>query len=586
MNDRFFRSDFTAAIAFFSMVMTLGVATPPTQAQDDWLGAVQGGYVLLADGDVRGARQTFEAILNTVDYGPAYGGLAACAAAEGDWTTAVAQAREAVQRDPTIPIAQTLLCRGLVVDRSFAEAVPFCVRAIELDPNDPVAYVSLCTASVARYRWTEAVTYCGAGAEIAPDDDDLNWRLGVALTHVGQHGTAETHCRAAMESAPENPMGYYCLGALMLEAGRASNAFSACDFAIDAGPSNALGHYCRGMSNLALGNIPEAVTDCENAVQLAPREALGHYCLGRIQREGGRVDEAVTHLMQAIELNGRLIEARGSLGDVLTQAGRLEEGERWLREALERDERADRYGQLGVNLMAQRRFLDALAAFEAADERRPNDARTLSNMAAVYRQMGDHASMYTSMQAAVDADPTNARWVSVQLDTALALQHYERAVVVARAGVQQHPNHPGLAQGLCAALVRDGQYQAAESECVRSRALSPGASESLMMLSVIYINTDRAVEAEEALRGAIDAGVDDAYVWFNLGSALAGQQRIDEAADAFRTAIARDRTLAVAHFMLGNALQASGNVDAARAAWCEAAAQAPERARFTEACDQ
>ena len=570
-----------------SFVILFVSANVQAQTEEELQAALYASYEMLDAGDVDGAELGFDTLADLLPgSGAPLAGLAAVSAARGDWNAVVVYARDAASADPSIPLAQTLLCRGLVVQGDLRGAVAPCVRAIELDPTDPTAYRALCASYVARYRWSEAETYCEAGVELDPRDADLRWRYGVALTHLGSLDAAAAQCDAAVEAAPSQAMAHYCVGALQLERGDDGAALAACESAVAADGDHALGHYCRGMAHLGLGNVPEADRDCNRAVSLAPREALGHFCLGRIAREAGRPEEAVRYLTDALELNDQLLEARGSLGDVLTRSGSPEDGEPWLRDALQRAPSADRYAQLGYNLYLQGRYDEAQEAYEAADRRSPGDPRYLSNLANCRRQLADYTEMYSLMASAVAAEPDNPRWSQTIVDAALALNSPSQAVTAARDGLARHPNHPGLNAGLCSGLVRSQLYVEAEVACVRAAGLAIGDLQPRRMLAVVYIETSRAVEAETVLREAIADGADDAYTWYNLGSALVGQNDPTGALAAFETAVARDPSLAIAHFMLGNVRSATGDSDGAGEAWCRASALDPSRARFAEACGE
>ena len=563
----------------------IGLLPASTEGQEAIDPVLLSAYERLDAGDVEGARQIFdELVRRDASFAEAHAGLATTSAARGDWASVAREADAAVALDPTIPIAQTLLCRARVVLGDYRLSDVACHRAIALDPEDPTAYASMCASNVARYRWSEAVDYCRTGADAEPDDAGMRWRLGVALTQVGRLSDAEQACNAAVQLAPDDPMSHYCLGAVYLTRDQDGAALATCESAVSVGPRHALAYYCRGMAHLGLGNIGEAQRDCGEAVALAPGEALGHFCLGRIASDTGAVPEAVGHLTRAVSLNDQLIEARGTLGDVLTRGGDPQAGEPWLREALSRQASADRHAMLAHNLYVQGRYEESLASYAAAEQLRPGDPRHHANMANCHRGLGDHAAMYEEFELAIALEPENPRWAMAAVETALALRQFPRARDLATAALERHPNHPGLNVARCDALVRVHSYPSAEVACVRAAAVATQDATPALLLGVVYIDSQRAVEAEQALRTAIERGANDGYTWSNLGSALLGQGRTDEAVTALREATRLAPELAHGHYTLGTALERAGRDDAARAAFCQAARLEPGRTAYQSRC--
>ena len=106
------------------------------------------------------------------------------------------------------------------------------------------------------------------------------------------------------------------------------------------------------------------------------------------------------------------------------------------------------------------------------------------------------------------------------------------------------------------------------------------------MLGAVYLETQRAVQAEEALEGAVARGAADGFTLTNLGMAQLGQGRADDAVATLRRAVASSPELPQAHYTLGMALEDAGDASGSNRAYCRAAELAPGVSMFAMACDR
>jgi tetratricopeptide (TPR) repeat protein len=122
--------------------------------------------------------------------------------------------------------AQARLLMGVAHLRreDYRAAVPDLQRAVDLDPSVPAAHSLLGRALMGTGRRDEAVQAFKRALETNPNDFDANLYLGLALKDDGKLDEAYEHLKRAGRLRSQNPGVLYALGALHLAAGRVEEA--------------------------------------------------------------------------------------------------------------------------------------------------------------------------------------------------------------------------------------------------------------------------------------------------------------------------------------------------------------------------
>ena len=110
----------------------------------------------------------------------------------------------------------------------------------------------------------------------------------------------------------------------------------------------------------------------------------------------------------------------------------------------------------------------------------------------------------------------------------------------------------------------------------RAVALRPKQAEFANHLGAAYGSLERHDEAIAVLRRAVRIAPRDAGVHYNLGTALRNAGRFDEAVASFRHSLAANPNAAEAHYNLGNTLRELKKFDEAEAAYRDALGVRPE----------
>lgn len=125
--------------------------------------------------------------------------------------------------------------------------------------------------------------------------------------------------------------------------------------------------YARGLDWIAGGESDSARDNLEAAVRIMPRHPLPHLRLGELRRAAGQIDSAIVHFEHAVEANPRFAESLIILGQAYVAAHRPADAQQAFGRAIEANINAlDAYLGLGRILSEQREWAMALSHYEKA----------------------------------------------------------------------------------------------------------------------------------------------------------------------------------------------------------------------------
>ena len=156
---------------------------------------------------------------------PKQGGNAAYAA--GDYATAVAQYRQAAERNPNDADALNNLGQTLVRIGKPAEALPHFQRAVSLYPSVWAYRFNLAKAHAEMRNWRQAVDDYRHARTLFPDDYVTTFNLGMALHKMGDEEAAVVEFRKGAELAPGEASFHLSLGISYEQLNRPGDAASA-----------------------------------------------------------------------------------------------------------------------------------------------------------------------------------------------------------------------------------------------------------------------------------------------------------------------------------------------------------------------
>jgi uncharacterized protein (TIGR02466 family) len=354
----------------------------------------------------------------------------------------------------------------------------------------------------------------GLRASFEPADAAALYRTGEDRHRLGDLAGALTAYDAALALEPLHGAALRLSAMALFQQGDPEAALARLEPAMAARAEDAetLGSGlwgARGAILAALSRPEEAIEAFRRALALAPEDGALWFDLGQALRDLGRLDEAITAFQAARRLDS-----------------------------------ADVYHQLGVTEQMAGRPDDALLSYRAALALDPRHAPSLTNMAALAQDAGDHTLAVALCRDAIAIDPANA---------------------------DAHNN-------LGVTLQRLGDVAGAQGAYRVALAADPLNSRALANLTELLFGEDRGAEALAQHLDAAAARPDDPQVWLALAGALERDDDLAAAAEAASQAARLDDRLWRPHHRLGEIRQRLGEPGAAIAHHQRACALAPDQA--------
>ncbi|HMB71667.1 MAG TPA: tetratricopeptide repeat protein [bacterium] len=222
----------------------------------------------------------------------------------------------------------------------------------------------------------------------------------------------------------------------------------------------------------------------------------------------GKVDEAIALANALLADDPEHKEARNLIGMALYKAGDAEGSVQQYQQAIDIDHTyPEAHFNLGNSYQVLGRIPEAEAEFLVAIEQQPKFVLAHYNLGVIYQRTGRDDQALAQFRRCVDYDP------------------------------QFYPGFVGLGD----ILYKTGDFENAIANLERALELSPSQKQLRVVLGNALLQSgrpDAAKSAESEFRAAV--GIDSTYVdgVYNLGVALAAQERTQEAAEQFR--LARD----------------------------------------------
>ena len=326
------------------------------------------------------------------------------------------------------------------------------------------------------------------------------------------------------------------------------------------------------------------------SLQQALELAISHH-------DAGRLREAESLYRQILQIEPGNAEALRMLGLLAHQVGRHADAETLIRQAATISPRSDYFSNLGVVLAAQKKFADAIGAFERALAMQPNDPQTLTNLASalvetrrfsvaieiyqrvIAQQPGLVEAHYNLGKAQQESGNPTAAVESYQRATSLQPKHADawnnlgsalkelnrprEAIAAYRQALLARSDFAEAQNNLGSALSQSGDAPSAIDAYQKAIALRGEFPEAQNNLGNTLEQLGRAKDAADAYRAALAVKSDFPEAYNNLGNVLLETSEPDAAIESYRKAIALRPDYADALNNLGNAMKESGRIDAA-----------------------
>lgn len=137
-------------------------------------------------------------------------------------------------------------------------------------------------------------------------------------------------------------------------------------------------------------HLDEALRNCQQAIERNPESAKAYYLLGIVQDRRGKQGEAQRALIEALKLDPSDLESHLALGRIYLQSRMLSDAAREFQAAINLGDSVGRgvYG-LGLALVGEQKYREALPLLAAAVGAEPKDPEKLFTLIAVELQLNE-----------------------------------------------------------------------------------------------------------------------------------------------------------------------------------------------------
>lgn len=316
-------------------------------------------------------------------------------------------------------------------------------------------------------------------------------------------------------------------------------------------PPEAVEHVKAGMEAQKRGQMTQAIEEFRKVTELAPNLSAAFVNLGAAYLQDRQFGEAIPPLKHAVEMNPELIGAQQMLGYALLAEG-------YAAEAIPHLEIANVPDALGVAQLETGKLPEAIANFELALSKHPNDPELLYYLS--------RASGLLSKNAADTLEsgyPDSARAHQSLAENYAALRQVSEAEKEYKQALQDSPTAPGIHLGLGELYASASQWDKAAEEFRAEAKIQPGNAEAAYRLGSALLQLGKVKDAREELKRANDLRPHMPETLYSLGKAasLDGDYAAAEKAWNEQLSTEKDTPLAAqAHFGLAGVYRKTGQV--------------------------
>ncbi len=325
-----------------------------------------------------------EAAHQKPDYTDAYHNLGVTLAKSGDLTGAISAWKEGERLDPeAVSLRYSLSALvaynyGVSLARAgkMEEAMNEWQAALRIQPQFPESHYALGLGFLARQNPTVAMVHIQSALSLAPDWVQAHVALGRAHYESHEYDLARTAWKKALELKPGEARTHANLGLLAVQEGNFQEAIEYSRQAIALQPDLVSAQFNLGVALLAKGEEQASMDAFEYALVLDTRLTTARLLIGVVWSRKGdwaRAAHSWRVALQQDPFGSETFWLHDNLGMALTAMGHFQDATKEFQWVVEqRSEWPQGWSQLGLSLMSERRWREAVVALETAAERQPH----------------------------------------------------------------------------------------------------------------------------------------------------------------------------------------------------------------------
>ncbi len=346
-----------------------------------------------------------------------------------------------------------------------------------------------------------------------PDNADYHFWKGAAHFYLEEHAKALPELESALTKGYKDPLKIYSI---------------------------------RWRSYFAEKNYDAALADVRKGTQLDPNDVAFWQAAGDISYATGDYRGAVDAYKKVIEKDPNksdlfieVARANARIGDTAGQVAAAEEAVRRPSPSL-----GEALLILADGYQKQRKFEEAISAYQKAIAARPNEYLAYQNLAELLRNQNRFTEAIETLRRALRTFPNDGR-IYTSLSSLYSLADMkEEAVQAAQAGVRYLPNEHLGYTGLCRALNDVNKPEMAIRECNNALRLKPDDGETYFYFARAHDLAKKTTEATQYYKRAVTGLIDfttknpeSSYGHYLLGNAYFADNQREKAIDAYVTCL-------------------------------------------------
>lgn len=575
--------------------------------------AVASSYTM--EGNLIQARATIDEVIATdSEFIPAWlqsGSLwvlqGDAARAETDLSRALEMAERVGDRRQKIQALTRLIDAQLSL-RNVDGASVSAAQLTELTPNSVSTLYLRARVSYAQQDWATAQNHLNQLLKRAPDFRPAQLLLGAVHLNRGNLGQAEMLLTSAVAAMPDNLDARKLLAETRLRQQRSNEASAILEPALEADAADSGLLAIAARASLATGDTDAATEYLRQRTANEPGNESLQIDLAAAHVSAGEIEQAVAILQSISGESADDVYRRdvllvladvknGDLDTALASARQLRQ--RWpdnarvhalvggilllsgdndgARESFAEAERLDPASPVGTMSLARVDLLegkieDAIARFETAIERHPDDTTLMISLARLQVQNDDRAAAAEWLKKAIQSDDSRPDASFMLATLHLTAREFEAAEAVARSALERFDYVADLYNVLGLSLAGQQRPQEAVGEFKKAIELSVENPLYRMNLARAYATLGQKDKVAETLERSLQRDPDHIQTNAMLARLRASEGDIDDAVSLVEQLNRRNPDSAAAKALLAEVYFRAGRADSADAVMDEALA--------------
>ena len=429
------------------------------------------GTVLLAKGDVAGARKAFEQTLQRdPKFFAAASNLAALDLRDRKPDDARKRFTTLLEKDPKSVPAMLALGRLALADATSdkalearTQAMDWYRKAHEADRSSLPATLALAGAHIVGKQYVDAIPMLQEALAANPNSIEVLDMLGTAYLQSDQQSLGMETLEKILRVRPGDPTLQFRMGELKLRLGDTTGALVHLRKSAELAPKAIEPRVAIAGVLARSGKLEEARKISVALQKEAPKSGLGIMLEGDLLMGERKFPEAASAYRRALAMQ-KTVPLQTKLHQAMIAMGKLDEADTLIAEFVKESPADVSLGlYAGDYEMARRRWPAAIAHYEKVLAVQPGNAIALNNQAWAMLQANDPKALAAAEKALQQA-PNSAAIMDTLGMALLAQGNNERGILMLKQAVSIAPKDARMRMNLAEALARTGDKAGAAAQ--------------------------------------------------------------------------------------------------------------------------